>query len=238
MLEPSHIVADQAAPAASTAAPTPNAPPLRPTVAAIRATLTKSLDADDVAVSKLRSRRVALAHVDVFFQVLAQVPVMASGADFVAGASWLRSYYRQVAAATSEAARGASVLRPDGQLLGGGLAEQHQRMLGDLKVKAAMWDEVVGAAAMYRADMLDRYEAWKRSNTEPEAEMLEYFGGVAPSESQSSPVGTLRIWTAVAAAAVAQAPKQRHPAEARAVYDIASMLSSEAAAMSAGLLGG
>lgn len=206
MLEPSQIVADQAQ-SPATAAPTDNVPPLHPIVTGIRAALTKSLDAEDVAVSRLRSRRVALAHVDVFFQVLAQVPSLASGADFVAGAAWLSGYYRQVAAATSEAARGASVLRPDGQLLGGGVAEQHRRMLGDLEVKAAMWDEVVEAAAV---DSLDA----------------------------ASPIGTLRIWTAVAAAAVAQAPKQRHPAEARAVYDMASTLSSEAAAMAAGLLGG
>lgn len=206
MLEPSQI----ADPAQPTQQPTtPNGPPLHPTIAGVRAALQRTCDADDVAVSKLHSRRVALAHVDVFFQVLVQVPVMASGTDFVAGASWLSGYYRQVAEATSEAARGASVLRPDGTPLGGGMAEQHQRMLGDLEAKAAMWDEVVEAAG--------------------EVDNLDVI---------LSPIGTLRIWTVVAAAAIAQAPKQRHPAEARAVYDMASTLSSEAAAMAAGLLGG
>ncbi len=167
------------------------------------ATLTAQRPGDDatpMSVLALRSR--AAVVVECFRQVAAQTPIGALGVDFVAAAQWLSGYYTQAAAGLQQQAQPTLLGAGGASLTGAATPVQLGRVAEAISDVASMW-QMVGEAAQRDgyAAMVARYEAWRSvGGCEPDADVLEYFGGVAP-DTATVP-GILRIWTTVVAGLV------------------------------------
>lgn len=179
----------------------------------------KVLDAvnnrDDVPMARLAACRRGLVTTSAFLQTAEQAGIAALGVDFVAAARWLSGYYEHAAEGLREQSK-PLLLSGNGQVLNNApTATQLQHVGEALVATASMWREVGDAAQRPGYDeMVERYDAWVKTagwhggsgatqddaavRGEPDADLLEYFGNVAPD--MATVPGILRIWTSVVAA--------------------------------------
>ncbi len=155
--------------------------------------LQRELDDHATPSSRLALCKRGLLIVGLFLGAEMQQPIGAVGVDFVAAAQWLGGFYEHQA-------QGLRDQIPNVLITEAAPAQQSRLNVVDMLTSTSQTWLLVAQAAQRSgyADMIQRYEAWKLQGCEPDADMLEYFGGVAPDVATVP--GILRIWTAVTAA--------------------------------------